>query len=472
MRNREKGQSLLLVVLALGIFLLGSIGLAIDGAQLYAHREMAQAAADAAAQAGIFSIFGKTKTTTGASHTCSTTDTDIACTYARNNGFGGTTNDTVVITYPSSPYNGVTGSPNYTYPFEQVTITRTVSTTFMKMFGTSSTTVKAIGGAGIVQTTSPVPILVLDTAGAPSFSLGGNTTVIICGGPQRSIQVNSSSSSALSVGGSAYVDLSKAGPADPGNCSSGNGGDFGVVGGTAGFPTGWLTPVGSTEHYIQPSAPLNDPLASVSAPSKPAGNAVVTTTGAGTTAGSGDCPVTETKGCTIYNPGYYSGGIQVKNTGGIFQPGIYYLDGGFSNAANGDIYMCSTTCVADTSGCCANNGVMIYLSSSAGAVNISANSTATLLGSSASSSYKGILFFVARTAANQSPKLGGGGNISLTGTVYMPSQTLSFQGNSGSTTLLKGELIVDDLALGGGGSINMDLDPAYKLPVDQVALVK
>jgi Flp pilus assembly protein TadG len=49
-----------LVVLALGIFLLAAIGLGIDGSRLYAERQMAQAAADATAQAAMMSIFDGT----------------------------------------------------------------------------------------------------------------------------------------------------------------------------------------------------------------------------------------------------------------------------------------------------------------------------------------------------------------------------------------------------------------------------
>ena len=47
----------------MGIFLIGALGLAIDGGQMYAQRQMAQAAADAAAQAGIMSIFNGTNAT-------------------------------------------------------------------------------------------------------------------------------------------------------------------------------------------------------------------------------------------------------------------------------------------------------------------------------------------------------------------------------------------------------------------------
>jgi len=298
MKRNDKGQALLLVIAAMGIFLFGAVGMAVDGAQLYAHRQMAQAAADAAAQAGLFSIFAGTKTTLGASHTCSTTDTDTACVYARNNGFGGTAADTVVISFPgtacgsSTCFNGVTSSPNpkYPHPFEQVTITRTVNTTFMGMLGTSSSTVKAIGAAGIVQSSSPVPILVLDPTGSPSLSLSGNPNIVICGGPQRSIQVNSNAAGAININGNkATIDLHKAGPADSGACDTGTGGDLGVFGGTAGFPS-WLTPTGSTEHYVKPAAPINDPLRSISPPAKPGTNGTETTSGFGTNAGEGDCP--------------------------------------------------------------------------------------------------------------------------------------------------------------------------------------
>ncbi len=47
-------------LLALSTFVLGAIGLAIDGSNLFAQRQMIQAAADAAAQAGMMSIFDGT----------------------------------------------------------------------------------------------------------------------------------------------------------------------------------------------------------------------------------------------------------------------------------------------------------------------------------------------------------------------------------------------------------------------------
>ncbi len=71
---------------------------------LWAQRQMAQAAADAAAQAGIVSIFDGTNTGSNAfgsgSYTCSVTDGTSPCRLARANGFGttaGATADTVFV---------------------------------------------------------------------------------------------------------------------------------------------------------------------------------------------------------------------------------------------------------------------------------------------------------------------------------------------------------------------------------------
>ncbi len=61
-KQRERGQVVLLVLVAMSIFLLAALGLAIDGANLYHQRQMAQTAADAAAQAGMISVFNGTNT--------------------------------------------------------------------------------------------------------------------------------------------------------------------------------------------------------------------------------------------------------------------------------------------------------------------------------------------------------------------------------------------------------------------------
>src|SRR5581483_11211723 len=98
------------------------------------------------------------------------------------------------------------------------------------------------------------------------------------------------------------------------------------------------------------------------------------------------------------------------------------------------------------------------------------------------------LFFQDRSATGVLPQLQGGAAFLTAGTMYFhscgstsgdagagikctpppasPSNTdyyqdiLSLQGNSGSSTYVLGEIVTDNLGLGGGGTIVMDLNPS------------
>jgi len=345
-----------------------------------------------------------------------------------------------------------------------------------------------------------VPILVTHPTLSGSFSLSGNTTILICGGPAQSVQVNSNSLTSMSVSGTATVDLSHAGPADTlGNCTSGTGGDFGAFGGPrTPNPPAWLTPIGSTEAFYAPNPPIPDPYRSVPYPADP--GAPLTGPTSGVPVGTGSCPATLPDGsanpqpCTIYWPGKYPNGIGVKNETAVFNPGLYYISGtgsgsfngtGFGNAANGSMVMCATGCTADTSGCCSAGGMLVYLTAAGGIVDIGSNSSAWLKGSDRSSvaTYKGLLFFGNRSlpaaTGSSSHNFGGGGALSLEGTIYFTNTTMTatqyqnvrMRGHAGSATFIKGDIVVSSLDLGGGASIQMQLDPLGVLTIPQVALV-
>src|ERR1051326_4346869 len=123
-RRGEHGQALVMTAALMGIVLVGAIGLALDSSHLYAEIHMAQVAADAAAEAGIVSIFNGTNSgstnpspwatpptactptdaggSCAASFTCATTDVYAPCSYARKNGFGSTASDTVTVEFPTA----------------------------------------------------------------------------------------------------------------------------------------------------------------------------------------------------------------------------------------------------------------------------------------------------------------------------------------------------------------------------------
>jgi hypothetical protein len=488
----DEGQAIVLVALASSIFLIGAIGLGVDGAHLYAQRQMAQAAADSGAIAGIMSVFDGTYSAGATSFplttfTCGTTDARTPCAYVSKNGFGGSASDTVTIDYPASA-PGVALATGVPANLLRVTISRQVNTTLLRMLSVvgapSASTIKATATAAIVSVASPVPILVTHPFLSGSFSMSGNPSVTICGGPHRSIQVNSSSTTANSSNGAkATIDLSHAGPPDTGNCLTGQGADFGTTGNQPTEPFGTFT-VGNGA-YVPKASPVKDPLANVPVPPIPTntGNMGKSVALADGTSG---CPASPKKSCQLYYPGLYTGGINGKNSTPVFVPGIYYIQSikGFDCSANCDIYM--ATGFTDTyTGTGWTGNVLFYNTgpaatpTNAGAFNLSANGTINLIGSPTNSTYLGILFFQDRNSAAQSHTLGGGGQMTLQGTIYLNNttmtatkyQSLSLQGGPGSGTTIQGEIITGTLALGGNGGITMNLNSTATYTVNEVALV-
>src|SRR5579863_10399940 len=166
-----------MTVVGMSIFLMAALGLAIDGSHLYVQRQLAQAAADAGAQAGMMSVFGGTNTfpiVAGTTVTCGSSDTKTPCYYAQTlNGFNAASD---TVTYIADPGISVPGlSTDATYPVHeiQVTVKRNVPATLMALLGSSTFPVSATGVAAIVYVDSPVPIIVTHPTLASSFNTGG-----------------------------------------------------------------------------------------------------------------------------------------------------------------------------------------------------------------------------------------------------------------------------------------------------------
>jgi uncharacterized membrane protein len=142
----EEGQAVVMVALAMGISLIGAVGLAVDGAHLYAEKQMAQTAADAAAQAAVMSMFDSTTGASGTGFTttplssfiCTTTDTRIPCAYAILNGYGSTSSDVVTVDFPADGVAPGIVFSNDASHLVRVTVQRTVNTTLMRLLGPTS----------------------------------------------------------------------------------------------------------------------------------------------------------------------------------------------------------------------------------------------------------------------------------------------------------------------------------------------
>lgn len=507
----EEGSVLLMTAITM-LVVIGIIGLSLDGGTMYVNQVKAQAAADAAAQAGVMDMYRGTNSAGGAAygsaHSCTTTDSWTPCWYARQNGFGATNSDAVTVDFANQlagggtataawcATTGVTLSQSENVNLICVKVTRTLDTMLMRVIGQNTSTISATAIAAISLTPSPLPIDVLHPTLSGSLSKNGTNTVTICGGPARSIQVNSTSTSSISIAGnSGTIDLSRAGPLDTGNCTAGTGADFANSGAQT-LPNHanvlWGTKPGV---YVDPASPVADPLIDVAAPPKPAvsGTSVSYTTT--TTEQAHGCPTA----CTVYSPGYWQNGIQVKNDFAVFRPGIYWIDSkGFVLDANSTARMATQAPDnADPTGITNWTLGMLIYNNGTGVLSIASNSGKDastnfncpnggncLVGSPQNSSYDGILFFQNRaTATSLSHSFSGGGGLSLTGTIYLTHtvaginndgtyQSLTLSGNSGGATKVQGEIIVDALSLGGTSGITMNLIGTPTFTVRQVALVQ
>jgi hypothetical protein len=601
-RREDAGQVMLFMVLGLGIFLIGAMAFAIDLSNMWFNRQSAQTAADAACTAAAMDMLvGATNGSmpSGANFSAASANTydcksssplPAPCSYAALNGYSssisqssansGTLGDNVYMDFPSASSVGLSSlnlppSSVAAAPLVRVKIIDNIPTWFAGMLkGMTKQSTGAQAICGVIQATSPIPILVLNPTVSQSFHVQGTPNIVIVGGPSKSIQVNSVSATATSFGGaSANVNLCAGGGGFCGstmgvwgpltNSSVPSGTQFYSSTATctanrpAGAPSCSTTQTAPQFNY--PSAPIADPLASQVAPSLP------TTTQAGpyTTAAAGaqGCPLTSGT-CDVYGPGYYPNGIQIKNRTAIFDPGIYYMAGnpcgGSTNSsfcAQANSCIRPSTNVGDGSGGTVfyfadTNGYSVQVGANAGCSGTNPFNTTTGTGSLAngvkctSSSQipsnlpgtlagsvllapcqkptvaalcasangnancnlnfgdplgtsdpfgeqRGVLLFQDRAVnAGTNPSWDGGGSSLLAGTIYLHqcvtsgsdtgqgcvsgayNDLVSLGGNSGSTTYVLGDIIVDQLLLHGTSGITMDLNPSAAYTTLKAALVQ
>ena len=506
-RNGERGASLLLVTLSL-TGLLAMVGLAIDAGQLFVTKQNAQAAADAAAQAGVMDMYNGTGGNNGLSS---------ARAYSQLNGFDPAV-DTVTVTWPScsslSWCNGHVALDNSSPNLIQVTVGRLVPTKFLRVLGLSNSTVTATAYAGISYAPAAIPIVVTHPHLVDALQENGGTQITITGGPPRAIQVNSdgtispnghtaSTPEAFSISNNSFVNLSQAGP-------SGTGADFRSWGPAATTDSVaqintttvssscsvWLC-LGTTGHYVQPASLISDPFAALAQPTAAGLSAGTVTTinnnsgntpiSLGVSNCTAQCPPKST--CRVYGPGTYSSGVVVNNAIAYFKPGLYYIPStdtnGFKGGSGSNMFMLSSVC-SNTPNDAGTGSGMVVFNAGSGAFTVGANGSAVLTGPAISNTtYEGILFWQDRTrnpGAVVTNLFGGGGQLQLTGTIYANMNTsnvtnsnyqqVSLKGNSGSTTQIIGEIITNVLFLTGGGTINMQLSSTQVKNVRAVAFVE
>jgi Flp pilus assembly protein TadG len=269
----------------------------------------------------------------------------------------------------------------------------------------------------VLETTKALPFSSIFLSAAPRLRVEA-TAASVTNGTYCVISLESSSTTGITMQGGAWVEMgcglatnSKGVPAvTAGGSSTVIASHVAAVGGlkaTANYASGTV--------LLPYSVPQRDPFAHLPAPVLPSCSPQLRVQPNNTVY------VANPTGVACYR------GMDLKGTVN-FAPGIYYyVDGG-------SVSISSQAVINGT-------GVTFILTSSTAASNPSSIATVDMHGgatvqltATTEGTYAGVLFYQDRRATNASNTINGNSNSLLQGAIYMPSQTVSFSGNSGMIT--------------------------------------
>lgn len=417
--DSRRGQALVLVTAALFV-MLGMLSLVVDLGWAHYRREAAQAAADAAALAAAQAALeasGGGSVSCGSQVVCQSTPQNCAnppqsppsdnfgsgCLYAAANGFRHSGPQSVRLA------SGTT-SPPPTAPGVNARywVTAYVSENTPRLFSGilgNAASVAARATAIIPPSTGGGCIYVLRPTGTAVTNNGNAYIESGCG-----VYVNSSSSTAVLLNGNAAIRATGSGSVN-------------IVGNWRGNGNAYIQPAPNIG--VQPAA---DPFANLQPPE----------VGACT---SGGVTLNGHQSATI-DPGVYCGPIILNGqTSLTMNPGLYILKNGIT--ING-----GSTLTA--------NEVTIY--NQGGAITINGSSGATL-SAPESGPWQGILIFQARNNSNGAT-LNGGAALRVTGALYFPNASLTFNGN-GASDGASTTLVAYSITLNGNAYIRNPASTPY-----------
>lgn len=360
--------------------LLGMAGMGLEAGNWYLDKRAAQTAADAAAySAALQRIRGP-----------GTPVQQSGIDGAVKNGF--TSGGTVTV----AVYNPPTSGPNAgSLNAAEAIVSRKDELLFLSLFQQGAVTIAARAVAAI-QTTGTACVLALDQSASGAVTNNGNATIDMLG---CTVAANSTSSTAITISGSTVLNA----------YSLWTTGDYSQTGASR---------YSFTAPPMTHAWPIVDPYAGLTIPSLSGCDRNGTNINSGT---------------VTLSPGVYCNGLSLGAQATVtFQPGTYYIDRGDMTINAGAVVRCN--CTAPGSGV-----TFVFTSTGAasqiGTVHINGGADVVLQApTDPSYPYPGLLFVQDRSASSSSTaKLNGGSTMTLTGSVYFPSQVTEWNGNNSST---------------------------------------
>jgi hypothetical protein len=368
--------------------LVGFAGLGIETTQWYTEKRSIQAAADdAALSAAVAYSQGNT-----------TGYTTEAKSVAGTNGFVDTVNN-VSVTVAKPPTSGPYASNNSAI---QVSIVAPATPLLSKMFIGNFN----VGGGSVALVGTQAAggcVMALNGAAAGAGTLSGTTNITL---NNCSFVVNSNSSSALVMNGNATLTAA----------------NVVLGGGDSVSNNSTLTTTGGVLMF-QP--PVADPYS---------GRTIPTATGT--------CLTTGNKTQTL-SPGRYCSGWGF--TGGVItlNPGVYVLDSiGLSLAGGATLQGTGVTIVLTSAGA----------ASTIGNIDIKGGATVNItapLPPNPPNTTAGIAFWIDKRAPDNGNSFNGGSTMNITGAIYLPSQSVTFNGGNSTGGAVCTQLIASLITFTG-----------------------
>jgi Flp pilus assembly protein TadG len=395
------GQSAVWLAAFLGMLALGFMALAIDTGYSFHEKRMAQSAADAAA------IAAAEEATAGDSGNMQA----AANAMAKMNGFdpGAATHPATVQINSPPKYGNYAGSSGYI----EVIVSRQIPTLLLGVFNSSKTAMivgaRAVSGGG----QSAPTCICLEAGSGMGLNMSNNAqlSALNCG-----ITVDSSSSNAVGVVGSAGINALSLGTVSTNWDNSGNVNNAGTISSTTKVVTG-----------VAACSPT------IAAPTLPAGTPCYTNPIQGWTAQNnwtGIYTLPMAGETVVSNTVCYSSLDTSQSASVTFLPGYtYYVQGNFTTGGGAPIY---------------GNGVTFYIG---GTVNIANGVTATL-SAPTSNGVPQMLFY----DAGNTVTIQGGSASNFSGLIYAPSASVTL--NNGTGTSMNMDFVAQTITMAGGATLN------------------
>ena len=337
-------------------------------------------------------------------------------TTARNemsrNGYGSSSGVTITVNNPPS-----SGSYSGNNQAVEVIVTKSEAGLFSRIQNIAQITMKTRAVALNTPTNSGNGcIMALASSEGFTIDINGNATINMTG---CTMVDNSNNSSAVALNGNATVTLKNIYTA-------------------GGIMTNGNSTINNSSPNVTNGSVVPDPFSSLPMP---------------TVGSCNQNNYTVNNGTATMSPGVYCNGITINGGSNvIISSGTYIVNGGSFNINGG----------ATVSGD-GGSGVTFIFTNGA---NIDVNGGVTLaLSAPTSGTYAGILFYGDRSMSLGTDNFNGGSSMSLTGTIYMPTQILNFNGGvSGTATCLR--VVSYEITINGGANLSSTCPSGYpSIPV-------